>query len=411
MRCPVRQAAVRWAGDVRHLLVAAAVWVVGCALLVLVAVAVLASALRGAGLPLLRWSLRRVRALADRRRALSGSAAHGPDPAPGPGATGVMAALRAALAPARVRRELLWLVSPLPAVLAVAEVQLAVTALVGVLMPLVQLVAPGTVREYLGIVVVDLPSSFLAVPNGLVAAALTAWAAGPLVRVESWQARRLLGATEAERLAVRVDDLARSRSTALDASAVELRRIERDLHDGVQARLVSLAMNLGMAQDLMATDPDRAAALVAAARTQASTATTELRALVRGIHPPVLADRGLDGALRALALDSPVPVALDLRLQRRLSPPVESAVYFTAVEAVSNAVKHSGAGTVRLALEDHGDRLSLRVADDGCGGADPAAGTGLRGIEQRVAAFDGHLVVESPAGGPTLVRVELPCAS
>lgn len=407
----MRQAAVRWRDDVRHLLANLVVAVVGYGLLVLVAVAVAASALGGLGLPLLRWALGRVHALADRQRACSGLAPGGPDPASRMESAGVLAELGAALSPARTRRELLWLASPLQAFAGALEVQLGVSAAAGVLMPGVWLVAPGATGDYLGIAVVDLPSSFLAIPNGLVVAALAAWAAGPLIRIESWQARRLLGASKAERLAVRIDNLARSRSTALDASAVELRRIERDLHDGAQARLVSLSMTLGMAQDLLATDPDRAVALVAAAKSQAGAATTELRALVRGIHPPVLADRGLDGALRALALDSPVPVELDVDLSRRLSPPVESAAYFSALEAVTNAVKHSGARSIRVTLDDHGDHLVLRVVDDGCGGADCSAGTGLAGIEHRVAVFDGSLSVDSPAGGPTVIRVELLCAS
>jgi len=407
----VRQTTVRWRDDVRHLLVSLAVAVAGYTLLVLIAVAVVASALGGLGLPLLRWALGRVRTLADLQRARSGLTPGALDPVSLTTLSGVLAEVAAALSPPRTRRELLWLASPVQAFLAALEVQLGMTAAAGVLMPVIWVVAPGALRDYLGITVVDLSSSFLAVPNGLVFAALTAWAAGPLIGIESWQARRLLGTSEVERLAERVDDLARSRSSALDASAVELRRIERDLHDGTQARLVSLAMNLGMAQDLLATDPDRAAALLTAARSQASTATTELRALVYGIYPPVLADRGLDGALRALALDSPVPIELDLRLDRRLSPPVESAAYFALVEAVSNAVKHSGASSIRLTLDDHGDRVVLRVKDDGCGGADRTQGTGLRGIEGRVAVFDGSLDVDSPAGGPTLVRVELPCVS
>ncbi len=278
-------------------------------------------------------------------------------------------------------------------------------------MPLAYLVSPRLVMPYLGVTVVDLPTALTTVANGLLIGAGALIAPRFLLRAERWQARRLLAPTAAARLTAQVEGLARTRTEAIDASAVELRRIERDLHGGAQARLVALAMNLGMAQDLLATDPTQATALLAAAKTQARTATGELRALVRGIQPPLLADRGLDGALRALALDSPVRVDLDIRLERRLSPPVESAAYFAVLEAVTNAVKHSGATSVGLVVLDCADRLVLRVSDDGRGGADPGRGSGLRGIERRVAAFDGSVRVQSPPGGPTVLEVELPCAS
>jgi signal transduction histidine kinase len=170
-------------------------------------------------------------------------------------------------------------------------------------------------------------------------------------------------------------------------------------------------MNLGIAEDLLDSDPAQARAILTEARAGAHLALTELRGLVRGIHPPLLAERGLAGALQAVVRASPVPVDLDARLDRRLAPPLESAAYFVLVEAVTNAVKHSGSARIRLTVDDRGSALLLRVADDGRGGADPLRGSGLRGIERRLAAFDGTLRVSSPAGGPTVVEAELPCAS
>jgi signal transduction histidine kinase len=228
---------------------------------------------------------------------------------------------------------------------------------------------------------------------------------------EGWVAARLLAPTGAALLAARVEKLAETRAAVVDASAAELRRIERDLHDGAQARLVALAMNLGMAEDLFETRPETARAMLAEARADARSAMGELRDLVRGIHPPILSDRGLPGAVLALSIVSSIPVDLDVRLDRRLSAPVEAAAYFAVAELVANAIKHSGASTVRVAVEDADTRLVIRVHDDGCGGASFSGGGGLVGIRRRLAAFDGTLRVTSPAGGPTLVEMELPCGS
>ncbi|MEU6726651.1 histidine kinase [Nonomuraea wenchangensis] len=208
-------------------------------------------------------------------------------------------------------------------------------------------------------------------------------------------------------LAQRVRELTASRAAAVDARAAELRRIERDLHDGAQARLIAVRMNLGLARS--AEDPAQARELIEEAWESAGQALTDLRDLVRGIHPPVLADRGLAGAIEAAALICPVPVATDLVLTGRPEPPVESALYFAAAEALSNVAKHSQATRAWVRLRHTGDRLRLVVGDDGHGGADPAAGTGLRGIAERLSAFDGTLTVHSPPGGPTILTMELPC--
>jgi signal transduction histidine kinase len=223
-------------------------------------------------------------------------------------------------------------------------------------------------------------------------------------------------AARAQQLTQRVQTLTQTRRDAVDTAAAELRRIERDLHDGAQARLVALGMSLQAAERLFATNPEAALALVAEAKQTSSRALTELRDLVRGIYPPVLADRGLADAIRALALDAPLPVELDIDLPGEVTLPVASAVYFTVAEALTNVIRHAGAHSVRIQLShsalNYGAAGLLRaqVTDDGCGGADPAQGTGLAGVERRLAAFDGILAVSSPPGGPTIVVIEVPCA-
>jgi signal transduction histidine kinase len=249
----------------------------------------------------------------------------------------------------------------------------------------------------------------LAVGQGalLLALALT----GPrLLRWYARVSRGLLGPTRKAELALRVERLTETRTQAVDASAAELRRIERDLHDGAQARLVSMAMTLGMAEDLFRDEPDKAFALLMEARQASGDALRELRDLVRGIHPPVLAERGLDGAVRALALTLPLPVAVVGDLPARPSAPIETAGYFAVVEALANAAKHARATRAEVRMHHADGRLTLTVTDDGAGGADPALGSGLRGIERRLSAFDGRLTVTSPPGGPTVLAMTLPCA-
>jgi signal transduction histidine kinase len=207
-----------------------------------------------------------------------------------------------------------------------------------------------------------------------------------------------------------VQTLTRTRSDAVDTAAAELRRIERDLHDGAQARLVAVGMSLQAAERLFITSPQAAFALVAEAKQTSSRALAELRDLVRGIYPPVLADRGLADAIRALALDAPMPADLDIDLPGDVEMPVGSAVYFAVAEALANAAKHAAARSVRISLRHARGMLRAEVTDDGAGGADPAGGTGLAGVERRLAAFDGILAVSSPPGGPTIVVIEVPCA-
>ena len=211
-------------------------------------------------------------------------------------------------------------------------------------------------------------------------------------------------------LNAQVERLARTRAEAVDSAAAELRRLERDLHDGAQARLVALGINLRTAEKIMEISPAAAATLVAECRDSATQALSELRSLVRGIYPPVLADRGLGDAIKALALDCPVPTLTDVQLPGRPPVPVESAVYFAVAEALTNAVKHAEAKAI-LIRATHADRmLRVQIDDDGIGGADPTRGTGLSGIEGRLGTFDGILAISSPTGGPTIVVIEVPCA-
>lgn len=238
-----------------------------------------------------------------------------------------------------------------------------------------------------------------------IGAAPYAWrAAGPV-------AVRFLGPSPAMALADRVDELTAQRADTTVAQAAEIRRIERDLHDGAQARLVALGMSLATVERLMQTDPDRAKALLREARAGAATSLTELRDLVRGISPPVLTERGLVDAVRALALDSALEAAVSADLRLRLDPPIESALYFGVAELLTNAAKHARATRAWISIAGHGTDVVVEVEDDGEGGAGVRAGGGIDGLRRRLAVFDGTLEITSPAGGPTRVRMVVPCES
>ncbi|MDG6102674.1 sensor histidine kinase [Dactylosporangium aurantiacum] len=241
----------------------------------------------------------------------------------------------------------------------------------------------------------------------LVAAAFAT--VGWLVRVHARWTALLLRPTREAALRLRVEQLTRSRADAVDAQAAELRRIERDLHDGAQARLIAVGLTLGAIERLMDTDPAAARRLVTQTKETAEAALRELRDLVRGIHPPVLSERGLTDAVRALALDTAADVTVDGGLAGRPPAPVESAAYFAVSELIANATRHGGADRIRVTLHHGAGLLRVTVTDDGAGGADPSRGTGLRGIERRLGTFDGTLVLSSPPGGPTVATLELPC--
>jgi signal transduction histidine kinase len=221
--------------------------------------------------------------------------------------------------------------------------------------------------------------------------------------------RRALPPSREKELAERVDVLTRSRRGVVDVQSAELKRIERDLHDGAQARIVSLAMNLGLARQLAQRDPDAAAELIAEAQHSALTALDELRMVMSGIQPPVLSDRGLAGAVQALALDLSVPATVAADLPGRPAVPVESAAYLAVAECLANVVKHSQADRAWVALGYADGVLSATVGDDGVGGADISGGSGLAGVARRLEVFDGTIMVRSPAGGPTEVTMEIPC--
>ena len=232
----------------------------------------------------------------------------------------------------------------------------------------------------------------------------------PIMRARSTMDRWLLSYGHTEILEQRVQVLTETRAETLDHAAADLRRVERDLHDGAQARLVALSMTLGLADSVLDSDPEKARGLLAEARATAGAAIGDLRSVVRGIHPPVLADRGLGGAIQALALDMPVPVEVTVHADGRPPDPIESAVYFAVAECLTNVVRHSGAAHAWIRLTHAAGVLGAVVGDDGRGGADPQSGTGMLGVMRRLAAFDGTMVVSSPAGGPTVVTLEVPCA-
>jgi signal transduction histidine kinase len=251
--------------------------------------------------------------------------------------------------------------------------------------------------------------AWLALPQGLIILAVGLVVAPLLRRTDVLFAQLFLAPTKAAELRLRVAHLTMTRADAIDAQAAELRRIERDLHDGAQARMVSVGMTIGLAERLVRKDPAAALKLLAEARASSTAALVDLRHLVRGIHPPVLAERGLEGAIQALAMSLPVKTSVTPHLPGRLDASLESAVYFATAEALANVVRHSRAGTAWVTM-DHADALlTVEIGDDGVGGADPARGTGLRGITRRLNAFDGTIAVSSPPGGPTVVTMELPC--
>ncbi|MFF5844288.1 sensor histidine kinase [Streptomyces massasporeus] len=241
---------------------------------------------------------------------------------------------------------------------------------------------------------------------GLVLLLLGAYLLGVLAGARAGLARLLVAPREAD-LGARVVELARSRVRLVDAFEAERRRIERDLHDGAQQRLVALTMTLGLAR--LDAPPGPLADQLAKAHQEAGTALAELRELIHGIHPKVLADYGLEAAVADAADRSAVPVDVDLELPGRLSPAVEAAAYFVVCEALANVGRHSGASRAEVSGGHRDGRLLLRIRDDGCGGARAGQGSGLTGLADRVSVLDGRLSLSSPPGGPTLLRVEIPC--
>ncbi|MEZ5102126.1 MAG: sensor domain-containing protein [Thermoleophilia bacterium] len=247
---------------------------------------------------------------------------------------------------------------------------------------------------------------------GLVAVVATAWLVRGLGWVDGELARLLLRPSRKRVLAARVRSLEESRTRWVDAAAAERRRIERDLHDGAQQRLISLAVDLGRARErLKGQEETEVYALVSDAHAEAKRAIAELRDLARGIHPAILTDRGLDAALSSLAARAAVPVDVDVRLPERPPASVEAIAYFVVSEGLTNVARHSRASRAWVRVVQDGGTLVVEVGDDGVGGAAASPGSGLSGLADRLAAVDGRLLLASPPGGPTTIRAELPCGS
>ncbi|MFD8754849.1 sensor histidine kinase [Kitasatospora sp. NPDC059577] len=316
-----------------------------------------------------------------------------------------------------VRKDLLWLFvhGTAGTALCAAALTLCSHALNWLTAPVWWRLLP---RERDAIILLDVdswPVAAAAAVGGVGYALVALAALPPLADLHARASRRLLVARRRESLAERVRELTLSRSGALDAHAAELRRIERDLHDGAQADLVAVSLRLGMIRRALAHRPDQVEELVDSTQRVAEQALGSLRALVRGIHPPVLADRGLTEAVRSLAAHCAVPTRTDL--DGSADPPprapaaAEAAAYFVVAEALTNVARHSGARTALVRLRITAGAIAVRVEDDGRGGAAEGAGSGLPGLRRRVAAFDGTTALSSPPGGPTVLEVDIPCAS
>jgi signal transduction histidine kinase len=267
-----------------------------------------------------------------------------------------------------------------------------------------QAAARGNLLPRLG-----LPVDVYLTAAGIVLLAAAPWLTAGVAALDATVAQVLLGPSRADELEHRVEHLTQTRAGAVDAADAERRRLERDLHDGTQQRLVSLAMNLGMAR-AQATTAGEAYQAIADAHEEAKAALTELRNLIRGLHPAVLEDRGLDAALSGVVARMPIPVRLTVDLPRRPSPVIEAVAYFVVSEALANIAKHAQASQAEVFVHRANDRLHVIVSDDGVGGADPALGTGLTGLAKRASSVDGTFEIASPPGGPTLLTVDLPCA-
>ncbi|MFI6933778.1 sensor histidine kinase [Streptomyces sp. NPDC050287] len=381
------------------------------ALLVLLWAAVAAvTSLVGVGLLVAPVVLRALHSLAGKERtrlARWGPEVVAPEPPP--------TRLRLALVDPTIRRELRWLVrhATLGLLLALLGVLLPIFAVRDTAFPLYWRFAPtdatatsigfGTAHSWPDALAVSLLGlSWIIIIFGL---------APGMARLQSRPGQQLLAAGPDVDLSLRVAELTATRAAALDAHAVELRRIERSLHDGTQNRIVSVTVLLGAARRMVARDPAGADELLERAQSAAEQALAELRTVSRSILPPVLDDRGLAGALSGLAAESAVPCTIDVDVPERCAAAVEATAYFVVAEALTNIAKHSGAHNATVTALSRGGRLRLRVEDDGRGGADEDGGSGLTGIRRRIAALDGSLTLASPPGGPTTLEVDLPCGS
>ncbi|MEU0936425.1 MULTISPECIES: sensor histidine kinase [unclassified Embleya] len=389
----------------------------GTALLALLAlpavVLVAALCVVGVGLPLAAPLLRTVRRLAGIERRRVAGVLGGP-PIPEhyrPLEGSLLGRARIALTDPAGRRDLLWLpVHGLTGLLAaVLGLGLGLSAVNNLTMPLWWWAVPGRPPSGAGFPVDSWWTAAAMVPIGAALAMLTATLVPILLRGQARPTRPLLTPSSTPHLVEQLAEATAGRAAALDAHGAELRRIERDLHDGTQNRLLAVVLHLGLIERALERDPEQALPLVLRARRAANDALDELRDVVRGIHPPILAERGLDGAVSALAARCPVPCVVRTVGLTRAPAAVETAAYFVVAEALNNVAKHSHADHVVVTLAQEEDTLVIEVEDDGRGGADGHPGSGLIGLRRRALALGGRLTVHSPVGGPTRLRAELPC--
>ncbi|MEV0650472.1 sensor domain-containing protein [Phytomonospora sp. NPDC050363] len=374
---------------------------------------VAATSLISVGLPALPYALKFVRAIADRERAHLSSTGP-PVPSPyRPLPEGWGPTMRTALADPATRRDLLWLVLRM-CFFFVSTIGLALplSAVRDATIPLWWTLVPhGEAGGAFGIEVVSWTGAIAVAVASPVWIFLSVVLLPPLARLSDAMGRRYLSPRSDVDLSARISELTATRAAALDAHTAELRRIERALHDGAQNRLVGVAVLTGAARRAVARDPAAADALLERAQTGAEEALAELRAVIRGILPPILDQRGLDGALAALAAGCAVPCDVEVDIPGRCPTSVEATAYFVVAEALTNVSKHSRATHASVAVRRDGNVLRVKVSDDGGGGAEEQRGSGLRGLKGRVSAHDGTARITSPAGGPTIIDVELPCGS
>lgn len=362
-------------------------------------------------LPMMRW-VRRLAGLERGRLSRLGyeveSPYHDAEPEMRPSVRGV-------LADPEARRDLAWVFmhATWGLIVGIVAIQLPVTAVHDITYPIWWMSVEQVEQDLLnGTIEAQTWSTAVIGPvAGVAVFALWLIGAAKLLDLQTRPGRNLLRPDPDVDLSERVARLTATRAAALDAHAVELRRIERALHDGAQNRIVGVAVLVGAARREVERDPGRADEILARAQDTVEDALAELRVVVRSILPPVLENRGLEGALSALASDCAVPCSVTVDVPVRCPASVEATAYFVVAESLTNVAKHSGASRVGVEVRQRGDRLHVGVTDDGRGGADPAGGSGLAGIGRRVEAHDGDVTVTSPAGGPTEIRVELPCGS
>ncbi|MEV7626892.1 sensor domain-containing protein [Actinoplanes sp. NPDC089786] len=398
----------RWFRGSRDVLVMVSAGLAALALIL----ATLASALLclvGIGLPLLDLTFKALRRRANRRRRRLDDA-----PAPYPVLPdSIVGRLRAQVCDVAIWRDLTWALASFVLLLpgGLIIVYLWMSAIAGLAAPLLLVFRPdGATLSLNGQLVTGPATAGMVVLQALSAGVLAFLLQILLLSAERLLAGYLLRPTRRAVLAGRLAELNENRADALDSWEAKLRRIERDLHDGAQAQLTALTMNLGMAEQLAGED-EPVRRLVADARASASTALEGLRDIVRGIHPPVLAERGLSGGLEELALAAAVPVQLSTDVPRSLPAPLESALYFTAAELITNATRHSGCDQIDVTVATRDGMIRMTVRDNGAGDMVPRAGGGIEGLRRRLSALDGRLRVDSPTGGPTVITAEMPCVS